>query len=236
MKTIFHAAASRGYADHGWLKSHHTFSFANYYDPSRMHFGMLRVLNDDFVAAGMGFGTHPHSNMEIISIPLSGDLEHMDSMGHKMTIRQNDVQVMSAGTGVTHSEYNKNADKEVRFLQIWIIPDTKNVAPRYMQKTFSDAEKENTFLTLVGPDTSELDLRIHQNAWISSGIFDAGTTAEYALKDAKNGVYLFLLNGKISLGDQVLTSRDGMGIWECDKLEMKVLEKAEILLLEIPMN
>ena len=236
MKTIFHAATSRGYADHGWLKSHHTFSFANYYDPSRMHFGMLRVLNDDFVAAGMGFGTHPHSNMEIISIPLSGDLEHMDSMGHKMTIRQNDVQVMSAGTGVTHSEYNKNADKEVRFLQIWIIPDTKNVAPRYMQKTFSDAEKENTFLTLVGPDNSDLDLRIHQNAWISSGIFDAGTTTEYAIKDAKNGVYLFLLNGKISLGDQVLSSRDGMGIWECDKLEMKVLEKAEILLLEIPMN
>lgn len=176
MKTTLHKAATRGHANHGWLDSWHTFSFANYYDPSRIHFGALRVLNDDTVAPGMGFGRHPHDNMEIVSIPLEGDLEHGDNMGNQTVIQQGDVQAMSAGTGIVHSEKNKNNDRQVKFLQIWVFPNKRNVQPRYDQKTFSEAEKKNTLLTVVSPlDTNDGGIQIHQDAWFSLGKLDNGT-------------------------------------------------------------
>ena len=165
MKTVFHSADSRGHANHGWLDSHHTFSFANYYNPERLHFGALRVLNDDIVAPGRGFGKHPHDNMEIISIPLSGDLEHQDSMGNTTVIKQGDVQVMSAGTGVFHSEYNKNADKEVRFLQIWMFPREKGVKPRYDQITMNGQMKPNQFNQILSPNPKDEGVWVHQDPW-----------------------------------------------------------------------
>jgi redox-sensitive bicupin YhaK (pirin superfamily) len=163
--SILHRAESRGHAHHGWLDSHHTFSFANYYNPERMNFGVLRVLNDDRVSEGMGFGTHPHDNMEIISIPLSGDLEHRDSMGNVAVIKNGDVQVMSAGTGITHSEYNKNLNKAVKFLQIWVFPNKRNVTPRYGQLTLKKEERINRLQQIVSPNQNDAGVWIHQNAW-----------------------------------------------------------------------
>ena len=176
MKTVIHKAETRGHANHGWLDSHHTFSFANYYDRERMHFGVLRVLNDDIVDAGMGFGTHPHDNMEIVSIPLEGDLEHKDSMGNVTVIKEGDVQVMSAGTGITHSEYNKNKDKEVKFLQIWLFPNKKNVTPRYDQISLRDIAKENEFYQILSPSKEDQGVWIHQDAWFHIGKFTKGST------------------------------------------------------------
>lgn len=235
MKTILHKANTRGHADHGWLNSYHTFSFAGYYDPQRMHFGALRVLNDDTVAPGMGFGRHPHDNMEIISIPTFGDLEHNDSMGNKQVIRQGDVQVMSAGTGIQHSEMNKNSDKEVRFFQIWIFPDKKNVSPRYDQKNFFDAEKHNKLLTVVSPiGTTDGGVQIHQSAWFSLGKLDKDFTIEYALKNKKNGIYAFVIEGDVTINGEKLNRRDGLGITEAAKLEIKADSDAELLLMEVP--
>src|SRR5210317_195033 len=171
MNTVLHKANTRGIANHGWLNSHHSFSFANYYNPERMHFGVLRVLNDDVVAPGKGFGTHPHDNMEIVSIPLEGDLEHKDSMGNSATIKQGDVQVMSAGTGVFHSEFNKNEDSEVKFLQIWIFPREKNVEPRYDQVSLRDIEKKNQFYQVLSPNKDDKGVWIHQDAWFNLGNF-----------------------------------------------------------------
>jgi len=193
MKTVLHKAATRGHADHGWLNSWHTFSFASYNDPLRMHFGELRVLNDDTVAAGMGFGKHPHDNMEIISIPLEGDLEHGDNTGTIAVIKKGDVQVMSAGTGIIHSEKNKNSDKQVKFLQIWIFPNEKNVKPRYDQETFSDKEKHNKLATVVSPMGENEGVNIHQNAWFSLGNLDKDTQLTYTVKQKGNGVYAFLV-------------------------------------------
>ena len=236
MKTVLHKAATRGHADHGWLDSWHTFSFAGYYDPSRIHFGALRVLNDDTVAAGMGFGKHPHDNMEIISIPLEGDLEHGDSMGNTAVIKQGDVQAMSAGTGVVHSEKNKNHDKSVKFLQIWVFPKERNVQPRYDQKFVSDAEKQNKLATVVSPiGTSDSGVQIHQDAWFSLGKMEKGTTLTYDLKKEGNGVYAFLLEGDVSINDVVLNRRDGLGITEEQKLNIVANADAELLLMEIPM-
>ena len=185
--TVLHKADSRGYANHGWLLSRHTFSFANYYNPDRMHFGALRVLNDDVVEAGKGFGTHPHDNMEIISIPLEGDLEHKDSMGNISVIRHGDIQVMSSGTGIFHSEYNKNSDRQVKFLQIWIFPNKKNVTPRYDQITLSFGDRHNKLQQVLSPDADDEGVWIYQNAWFHIGKFDRGFITEYQLKEKNNG-------------------------------------------------
>ncbi len=237
MKSIIHKANSRGFADHGWLKSFHTFSFANYYNPERVHFGTLRVLNDDFVAAGQGFGTHPHDNMEIVSIPLEGDLEHKDSMGNTTVIRNGDIQVMSAGSGVTHSEYNKNSDKSVKFLQIWVFPNKKNVTPRYDQISLDISQHRNRFQQIVSPNQNDEGVWIHQDAWFHLGKFDKDFSATYSLKKKGNGVYVFVLSGNFSVNDFELSDRDGMGVWEVDEFALKAnSSNAEVLLIEVPME
>jgi redox-sensitive bicupin YhaK (pirin superfamily) len=235
MKTVVHKSDTRGNANHGWLHSRHTFSFAGYYDPQRMNFGVLRVLNDDIVAGGMGFGAHPHDNMEIISIPLEGDLEHKDSMGNKTVIRNGDIQVMSAGTGITHSEYNKNADKDVKFLQIWMFPNKGNVEPRYDQITLNLEDRHNKLQQILSPTPEDEGVWVHQNAWFHLGKLDEGFSTEYQIKGSGNGVYAFILNGDISINDQKLNSRDGFGIWETDKFTISANSNAEILLMEVPM-
>ncbi len=236
MKTILHKAGTRGHANHGWLDSYYTFSFAGYHDPQRVHFGALRVLNDDTVAGGMGFGTHPHDNMEIISIPTSGDLEHFDNMGNKQVIRQGDVQVMSAGTGIQHGEKNKNHDKEVKFFQIWVFPNKKNVTPRYDQKSFADTEKLNKLLTVVSPiGTDDGGVQIHQDAWFSLGKLNSGVKTTYQLNNKNNGVYAFIIEGDVTINGEQLNRRDGLGITATDKLDIKADTEAEILLMEVPM-
>jgi len=235
--SILHRAETRGLANHGWLNSHHTFSFANYYNPERMHFGVLRVLNDDTVQAGMGFGTHPHDNMEIISIPLEGDLEHKDSMGNTAVIRHGDIQVMSAGTGITHSEYNKNKDRQVKFLQIWVFPKTKGVTPRYDQITLHPADRQNRLQQILSPNADDEGVWIHQDAWFHLGRFDGGKSTTYSLKKPGNGVYAFILSGSFRLGDQVLNARDGFGVWDTQELAFEAIEpQSELLLMEVPMS
>lgn len=236
MKTVIHKSESRGLANHGWLHSRHTFSFASYYNPERMNFGVLRVLNDDQVKEGMGFGTHPHDNMEIISIPLEGDLEHKDSMGNKAIIKEGDVQIMSAGTGITHSEYNKNKDKEVKFLQIWVFPKKKNIAPRYDQISIKELEKKNKFYQVVSPSQEDAGVMINQDAWFSLGKFEKGKLDTYTLNKKDNGVYLFVLEGEIEVAGNSLSSRDGMGIWETNEITVKASTNARVLLMEIPMS
>lgn len=235
-KTVLHKAETRGHADHGWLNSHHTFSFAGYYDPDRMHFGMLRVLNDDTVSPGMGFGTHPHDNMEIISIPLEGDLEHKDSMGNTSVIKHGDIQVMSAGTGIRHSEYNKNQDKPVKFLQIWVIPNEKNVSPRYDQITLNPGDGHNKFQQILSPNPGDEGVWIHQDAWFHLGKFDKDKNTEYSLKKKDHGVYIFVLDGTINVDGQKLGPRDGYGVWETEKIKLRTETEAEILLMEVPMS
>lgn len=236
MKTVLHKAATRGHANHGWLDSHHTFSFANYYNPERMRFGVLRVLNDDVVDGGMGFGTHPHDNMEIISIPISGDLEHKDSMGNTMVIRQNDVQIMSAGTGITHSEYNKNKDKKVNFLQIWVFPKERQIKPAYGQQQFLPATQQNKLIQVVSPAEDKDGLTIHQDAWFSLGRFDAGKSFDYSVKRKGNGAYVFVIEGELKIGDQALSRRDGFGIWETEKFSVEITGDAHVLIMDVPMN
>jgi hypothetical protein len=202
-----------------------------------MHFGVLRVLNDDSVAEGMGFGTHPHDNMEIISIPLEGDLEHKDSMGNTTVIKHGDVQIMSAGKGVTHSEYNRNKDKKVKFLQIWVFPNKKDVTPRYDQITLNPADRINTFQQILSPNPDDAGVWIHQNAWFHLGKFDKDVAVEYKLKSEGNGVYAFILNGEVTIEDQKLSNRDGFGIWDIDKIRVTSnSENAEVLLMEVPMH
>jgi len=237
MKTVIHKAETRGHANHGWLDSWHTFSFAGYHNPDRVHFGVLRVLNDDTVAPGMGFGKHPHDNMEIISIPLEGDLEHGDSTGTVAVIKQGDVQVMSAGTGIIHSEKNKNNNQQVKFLQIWVFPNKKNVQPRYDQKTFSDADKQNKLATVVSPvGTNDDGVQLHQDAWFHLGKLDNGTELSYDLKKKGNGVYAFVLGGDVTINEIALNHRDGLGISDTNSLSIKADSAAEILLMEVPMN
>ncbi|WP_318309721.1 pirin family protein [Flagellimonas crocea] len=236
MKSVLHKAATRGHADHGWLNSHHTFSFAGYHDPERMHFGVLRVLNDDQVAPGRGFGTHPHDNMEIISIPLEGDLEHKDSMGNTTTIKEGDVQVMSAGTGIQHSEYNKNDDQQVKFLQIWVFPNKRNVEPRYDQISIRNIEKKNTFYQVLSPNPDDEGVWIHQDAWFHLGKFEAGSSDTYQIKKEGNGVYAFVLEGEVELNGQKLEKRDGYGVWETDSLDFKATSNSRVLLMEVPMS
>ncbi|RRD41948.1 pirin family protein [Comamonadaceae bacterium OH3737_COT-264] len=235
MKTLYHAAASRGDAHHGWLNSRHTFSFANYYDPDRMGFGALRVINDDQVAGGAGFGTHPHQDMEIISIPLQGDLAHRDSMGNGSIIKHGDIQVMSAGTGVTHSEMNANADAPVKFLQIWVFPKHRGVQPRYQQITLADEARPNDFQQILSPNADDAGVWIHQDAWFSLAKFERGTRKTYSVKKPGNGVYVFVIEGEAKVAGQTLQRRDGLGVWEADAFEVEALADAEILLMDVPM-
>lgn len=233
----FHAADSRGSANHGWLQSYHTFSFGGYYNPARIHFGALRVLNDDSVSGGMGFGEHPHDNMEIISIPLEGDLEHKDSMGNTTVIRNGDIQVMSAGTGIYHSEYNRNKDATVKFLQIWVFPNKKNVTPRYDQITLNVADRHNQLQQILSPNAADAGVWIHQDAWFHIGKFDQDFSVDYSIKKAGNGLYAFVLSGSFEIDGQVLQTRDGLGIREADAVSLKALSpNAKILLMEVPMQ
>lgn len=235
-KLTLHRADTRGHANHGWLNSYHTFSFAGYYNPSRIHFGALRVLNDDTVAAGMGFGKHPHDNMEIISIPTFGDLRHKDSMGNEAIIRQGDIQVMSAGTGIAHSEMNANRDQEVRFFQIWVFPNRKNVEPRYDQQTIDQSKLHNNLLQVLSPNPDDEGVWIYQDAWFSMGNLDAGFTTDYSLKKTGNGVYAFVIEGDVTINGQTLNRRDGLGIENVDKLEIKADSHATLLLMEVPVQ
>ncbi len=235
MKTILHKANERGHASHGWLDSWHSFSFANYHNSDKIHFGALRVLNDDTVKAGMGFGKHPHENMEIVSIPLHGDLHHKDSTGRDKIIKQNDVQIMSAGNGIAHSETNANSDKEVKFLQLWIFPKEYNITPHYEQKTFQPEERINKLQTVVAPDNSEA-VFINQDAWLTLGNLEKSFTTEYMIKKKENGVYAFVIEGDVTIHDNKLGKRDALGIWETDKINISADSNAELLLIDVPMT
>lgn len=236
MKTIYHAADSRGDANHGWLKSKHTFSFANYHNPERMGFGALRVINDDFVIAGQGFGKHSHRDMEIISIPLSGKLGHDDNIGNNGIIETGEIQVMSAGTGITHSEMNADNHEAVSFLQIWVIPNKMNVAPRYQQIRMDELMKPNAFNQILSPNSDDAGVWIHQDAWFSMGDFDKGVTETYQLKNPNNGVYIFVISGKVVINGNTLDTRDGLGVWDTKNFTMDVLDDAKVLLMEVPMS
>jgi len=237
MNTVLHKADTRGNANHGWLQSKHTFSFANYHNPERMNFGVLRVLNDDIVSESMGFGTHPHRDMEIISIPLEGDLLHKDDMGNVAIIKAGDIQVLSAGTGITHSEYNNNPDKPVKFLQIWVFPDKRGVKPRYDQITMNVNDRKNKFQQVLSPNPEGAGVWIHQNAWFNMTSLEKGKKLNYNLNDAqKNGVYAFIIKGKATINGQALEERDGFGVWNTEALEVTADSSAEILLMEIPMR
>jgi quercetin 2,3-dioxygenase len=232
----FHKANTRGHAAHGWLDTYHTFSFASYYDEERVHFGALRVLNDDRIAPATGFGQHPHDNMEIITIPLTGALRHQDSMGHTEVMRPGEIQVMSAGKGIYHSEYNDSDTDDLTLLQIWVIPKTRNVAPRYEQHSYDLNKKRNAFVQLVSPDPDDEGSWIHQDAWFHLGVFDAGAEIAHALRKEGNGLYAFVIQGEAVVAGHALGERDGLGI--ADAAELLITETsqdAEILLIEVPM-
>jgi redox-sensitive bicupin YhaK (pirin superfamily) len=235
MKTILHKSETRGHANHGWLDAHHSFSFGQWYNPERVHFGKLRVLNDDIVKAGFGFGKHPHDNMEIITIPLSGALEHKDSTGGHGVIAKNDVQVMSAGSGIEHSEFNHSKTEDVNLFQLWIFTSKENVSPRYDQQTFSATDRQNKFQTVVSPFGNE-GLWIYQDAWVSLGNFDAENVSCYNIKKEGNGIYLLVIEGEIEIDGKILSKRDAIGIWEIDKINFLSKNNTEILLVEVPMN
>ncbi len=235
-KTIFHPADKRGHANHGWLDAHHSFSFASWYDPAKVHFGALRVLNDDIVDADMGFGRHPHDNMEIITIVLDGTLEHKDSMGHTQQIVPNEVQVMSAGSGITHSEYNPDKNRKANLLQTWIFPNKQNVQPRYDQKMYPPQERLNKLQTIVSPmDNPDPGMKIHQDAWIYRTTLEAGHSISHDLRNKDNGAYIFLIDGKVNVGGQVLNKRDALGISETGSFEIKADTTSDVLIFEVPM-
>lgn len=232
--SVLHPAASRFYADHGWLQSAQTFSFHGNYDPQRIQFGALRVLNDDTVNGGKGFGRHPHDNMEIISIPLEGTLEHQDSMGNTTVIRRGEIQVMSAGTGVYHTEFNKDPDEQVTFLQIWLYPKKLNVTPRYDQMEYASGDRHNRFQQILSPYPDDEGVWINQDAWFHLTELDKGFETTYEPKKAGNGVYVFVIEGEVEVGGQLLSSRDGYGIWPESAVEVKALENSSLLVIEVP--
>lgn len=236
MKTVFHAAKSRGFAQHGWLTTHHSFSFANYYDPERMGFGALRVLNDDTIAKGAGFGRHSHDNMEIITIPLSGAVKHEDSMGNSAVVTTGEVQVMSAGTGVEHAEFNASESEELSLLQIWILSDTQNVAPRYDQKRFDLEEQNNHFSPVVGKIDQAGVLGIHQNVRLSLGRFDTRKSVEYILHGSDRGVYFFVIDGAVTIDAQKIGRRDAIGVWETEQVALSIDQESLVLAIEVPME
>ncbi len=234
--TVLHKADSRGHADHGWLNAYHSFSFASWYNPDRVQFGMLRVLNDDTVAAGMGFGTHPHDNMEIITIPLEGDLAHKDSMGNAATIKTGDVQVMSAGTGIQHSEFNPNHDQHTKLFQIWVFPKYRNVTPRYQQITLDATEQKNNFAQILSPTAEDAGVWIYQDAWFYLADFDADFSKKLALKKEGNGFYIMNIDGEIEVNGERLEKRDALGLWDTNEIEIKATTNAKFLVMEIPME
>ena len=237
---VLHKSETRGNANHGWLNAHHSFSFANYYNPERMHFGVVRVLNDDIIAPAMGFGTHPHDNMEIITIPLRGSLRHKDSMGNEAVIEQNEVQIMSAGTGIQHSEFNASRDKDINLLQIWLFPKLRNIKPRYDQRTFRPEDRVNQLQTVVAPIGSEEEkvdaIGINQEAWFSLGTLTEGIEKTYSVKKTGNGVYAFVIEGNVTINGQPLSKRDALGISDIEMLSIKAETDAEILLMDVPMS
>ena len=236
MKTILHKSDTRGHANHGWLDTHHTFSFANYYNPERVNFGALRVLNDDWIASGEGFGTHPHDNMEIITIPLIGAVEHKDSMGNHGEIAAGEIQVMSAGTGIFHSEFNRNKNQELQLLQIWVIPNKRNVTPRYDQISLAAVEKPDELYQILSPNPNDQGVWIHQNAWFHLGDLSEGWEGKYELKDKNNGVYFFVIEGDVTVAGQKLSRRDGLGISETAWIEISSEGLSKLLIMEVPMK
>jgi quercetin 2,3-dioxygenase len=236
VNTILYKASDRGQANHGWLLAKHSFSFANYYDPAKMNFGVLRVLNDDSIAGGMGFSTHPHDNMEIITIPLEGGLEHKDSMGNQAVINHGDIQVMSAGTGIEHSEKNKNRDQTLKLLQIWLFPNKRNVTPRYDQLTLDVADRHNTLQQVLSPNPNDEGVWIHQDAWFHMGDLDQDIDITYTIKKEGNGVYAFIISGEVMVDEHLLQDRDALGIWDTKSITLKAVKTSEILLMEVPMS
>lgn len=233
-KTL-HRAIDRGHVEHNWLDTYHSFSFAQYFDPKKNNFGALRVINDDVIACGKGFGMHPHQNMEIITIPLSGALAHKDSMGNSSIIRAGEVQVMSAGTGIYHSEYNASQEQAVSLLQIWIFPNKENVEPRYQQLTF-DESKLNEFQQVVSPNANDRGAWIHQQAWLSLGKFDQEIEIDHVLHNGTNGLYIFVIDGQVVVDDLVLSSKDALGVENQSTVKMLVQKGARVLLIEVPMH
>ena len=233
--TVLHTAESRGHADHGWLNAYHSFSFASWYNPDRVQFGTLRVLNDDTIAAGMGFGEHGHDNMEIITIPLEGDLAHKDSMGNAETIKTGDVQVMSAGTGIRHSEFNPNNEQRTKLFQIWLFPKTQNVTPRYQQITLDVSKQKNNFAQILSPNETDEGVWIHQDAWFYLSDFETNFSKTYSINKPSNGMYVFVISGTITVDGQLLNTRDGFGITNFETLEITATSDAKFLLMELPM-
>ena len=236
VNTVIHRANTRNSADFGWLKVNHTFSFANYYNPERMNFGVLRVLNDDVIAAGKGFDTHPHKNMEIITIPLEGKLRHKDDMGNEGIISDTDIQVMSAGKGVYHSEFNADENKEVKVLQIWLHPNKTHVDPRYQQISLNDIYIKNDFFQILSPEKNDQGVWIHQNSWFYIGDFDSIKNTNYTLEDKNNGVYCFVIEGNAIIDGKKLSRRDAIGIWNTDSVNISATNGAKLLLMEVPMQ
>ena len=234
--TVLHKANTRGNANHGWLNAFHSFSFGSWYNPERVQFGALRVLNDDTIAGGMGFGTHPHDNMEIITIPLEGDLAHKDSMGNSAVIKTGDIQVMSAGTGVEHSEFNPNADLQTKLFQIWLFPKYRDVAPRYQQITLDKSLQKNNFAQILSPNQDDAGVWIHQDAWFYLSDFDAGFSKKLVLKKAGKGFYIMTIEGVIEVNGEKLEKRDALGIWNTNEIEVKATTNARFLVMEIPME
>jgi quercetin 2,3-dioxygenase len=236
MKAIVHKAEERGFADHGWLKAAHSFSFGGYYNPVKSHFGLLRVLNDDIVAPGMGFGAHGHDNMEIVTIPLKGTLAHKDSLGSEGKIEYGEVQIMSAGTGIQHSEFNGSSAEEVNLLQIWVLPKVRNISPRYDQKRFDSRKGENDFQLLISPEENAETMWINQDAYFSLGNFDSGKQGEYAVKHQGNGAYVFVIEGDVEVAGHTLKKRDAIGIFDAANFNFKAVSRAKILVIEVPME
>lgn len=236
MKTVLHKADTRGVANHGWLSSHHTFSFANYYNPERMGFGTLRVINDDIVAPSRGFGTHPHENMEIISVPLSGCLRHKDTMGNEHVIKADEVQAMSAGTGLQHSEYNHSQNEAVNFLQIWVYPKRKNIKPNYSQKEFLEENRMNKIQLVVSPDGRDNTVEINQDAFFSRTQIGVGNELTYSKYLKDNGVYFLILEGDIEVNGKSLSTKDGLGVMDADDLKLVAKSKSEVLIMEVPLK
>ena len=236
MEKLIHKSNTRGFFDHGWLRTYHSFSFADYYNPEKMNFGLLRVLNDDVVEPGEGFGTHPHKNMEIVTIPLKGELEHQDSAGHKEVVKFNDIQNMSAGTGVYHSEYNASDKNIVSLLQIWVLPKELNIKPRYDQMTLNPQDRKNKINTFVSPETGKGKLWINQDAYFSMCDLEKGKTITYNIKTHGNGLYIFLIEGEIQTADENIFKRDGIGIWDINEVEVKAERNSQILFIEVPMK
>jgi redox-sensitive bicupin YhaK (pirin superfamily) len=234
--SVLHKANTRGNANHGWLNAYHSFSFGSWYNPDRIQFGMLRVLNDDTIAAGMGFGTHPHDNMEIITIPLEGDLAHKDSMGNGTTIKSGDIQVMSAGTGIQHSEFNPNHDQHTKLFQIWLFPKYRNEEPRYQQITLDKSLEKNDFAQILSPNPDDAGVWIHQDAWFYLSDFDKDFSKKLSLKKEGNGFYIMNIEGEIEVNGEQLERRDAIGIWATNEIEIKANTNAKFLIMEIPMK